>query len=162
VEEMELINTLIGISVPVTLIFGQTVERRHFRSIALREKNLSHMVVTDVKTFPGGADSSVPPILVIGEVFIATDYFKNMLAKIRNIFGGEVKSYQKLMIRARREAILRLLKEAHDKGYNAVCNLRLEFADVGGTASQTRGRGATMAGILASGTAYRLLQDVGK
>ena len=56
--------------------------------------------------------------------------------------------------------ILRLLKEAHDKGYNAVCNLRLEFADVGGSASQTRG--TTMAGILASGTAYRLPQDVGR
>ena len=81
----------------------------------------------------------------------ARDYLKSLLAKIRKTLGGELGVYQKLLLRARREALVRLLEQARSQGYNAVCNVRLDAADVGGTSG---GRGTTMAGIMATGTAY--------
>ena len=134
-------------------IAGRTAEWRHLRRLDAREKRLSSMIVTDLKTFPLGADPGMRSALVGGEVVIATDYLKSFLAKIRCILGGELKSYESLMSRASREAILRMLEQAHMQGYNAVCNVRLDFADIGG---MTGRRGAAMVEAFASGTAYRV------
>lgn len=132
-------------------ITGRTAERRHLRSLDRREQALKDMLVTDIKTFPGGADPRRQAALVHGGAVIATDYLKSFLAGIRKIFGGELHSYRSLMERARREAILRMLQEAHRQGYNAVCNVRLNSADIGG---MTGKRGAAMVECFASGTAY--------
>ena len=96
--------------------------------------------------------------MVRGEAVIATDYLKTFLARIRNILGGEVKSYRSLMLRARREAILRMLEQARQQGYDAVCNVRLNTADIGGMATRRR---AAMVEIFATGTAYLIAQDGG-
>ena len=58
-----------------------------------------------------------------------------------------------LLERARREAVLRIQEEAKELGYDAVCNIRLETADVGGRGSNNKNK-IVMASILASGTAY--------
>ena len=109
------------------------------------------MKVTQVESFPSCVAGGQAPQMFVGEVVIATDYLKSFLAKWRNLFGGEVKSFQSLLIRARREACLRLLEEAYQNGYDAVCNIRFQTADVGG--NSTMRRVATVA-IIASGTAY--------
>ena len=93
----------------------------------------------------------MPPAIVVGETVIATDYLKSFLARLRNIFGGEIRSYRTLLERARREALLRIVEEARGMGYNAVCNVRFETADVGGNSTM---RKVAMVAILASGTAY--------
>jgi uncharacterized protein YbjQ (UPF0145 family) len=132
-------------------IVGRTAERRHFLRLERRERELAHMLVTDVKTFPGGADPSKRAALVHGEAVIATDYLKSFLAALRKLVGGELRSYESLMTRARREAVVRMLEEAHRLGYDAVCNLRLGSADIGG---MTGKRGAAMVEAFAWGTAY--------
>jgi uncharacterized protein YbjQ (UPF0145 family) len=116
---------------------------------------MSGMLVTNLKNFPGSQPGQSPPCMLIGETVIATDYFKSFLAKLRNIFGGEVKSYQTLLVRARRESLLRILVQAQEQGYNAVCNVRYENADVGGNSRMKKG--SAMVCILASGTAYHAL-----
>ena len=136
------------------LFAGGYNERRHLRKLDRREKALCHMPVTQVKSFPAFAGGK-RPAMVIGEVVITTDYLKNFLAAIRNIFGGRVKSYQSLLVRARREATLRVMEKARSQGYNALCNVRLETADVGGSTSS---RKVAMVAIIASGTAYRTEQ----
>ncbi len=133
------------------LFVGRTTERRHLRDLDRREQELAGMQVTQLKSFPGFVPGSRPPEMFVGEVVIATDYLKSFLAKWRGLFGGEVRSYQSLLTRARREACLRLQEEARRNGYHAICNIRFEAADVGGN-STTR-RVATVA-IIASGTAY--------
>ena len=132
-------------------IAGRTAERLHLSSLARREDQLRHILVTDIKTFPGGAEPSRQAALVMGTAVIASDYLKTFLASLRKIVGGEMHSYQSLMSRARREAILRMLEEAHGLGYNAVCNLRLGSADIGG---MTGKKGAAMVEVFATGTAY--------
>ena len=133
------------------LFVGGWQERRHLRDLARRERQTAEVLVTQLKTFPYQAAGSTPPTIMFGEVVIGTDYLKSFLARIRNIFGGRVGSYRTLLERARREAVLRIVEQARRQGYNAVCNVRLETADVGGNSSRRR---VAMAAILATGTAY--------
>ena len=133
------------------LLAGQHAERKHLLSLQRREQQLHDMLVTQLRSFPEGAFDDSPPRLFVAEVVIATDYLKSFLAKLRGIFGGEVKSFQSLLIRAHREATLRVLEQACEEGYDAVCNLRMQTADVGGNSTV---RKVAMVAILASGTAY--------
>jgi len=138
------------------LVFGKATERRHLRDLDRRESGLSHVLLTDIRSFPGGADPAMTPTLVIGDAVIATDYVKSILATIRMILGGEVRSFEGLMVRARREAILRMVEQADRIGCNAVCNVRLSTGDIGGA---TRCRAMVTVAVCASGTAYRTVQD---
>ena len=155
-DTVELILGLTCTALPLFIFFliGRFNERSHFKSLDRREKALAHVQVTDMRPYAPGVVPNPVPEMVIGEVCIATDYWKSFLAKIRKIFGGRLGSYITLVERARREAMLRLLQEADRKGFNAVCNVRLETADIGGGATNTKG--AVMIVMLVSGTAYRV------
>ncbi len=140
------------------LVSGSLAERRHFARLVEREAAARDMVVTQLRSFPAAVVGKTPPTLLVGEAVIATDYFKSFLASIRKLFGGELRSYTSLLSRARREATLRILEEARRQGYNAVCNVRYETADVGGNSIDRKV--ATVA-ILASGTAYHAVTQTG-
>ena len=130
---------------------GRYTEHKHFRNIEQRQRSFSDMLVTQLKSFPDASPGDSSACLVVAEVVIATDYLKSFLAKLRNIFGGEVKSYQSLLVRARNEACLRIQEQAQRQGYNAICNVRFQTADVGGNSTM---RKVAMVAIIASGTAY--------
>ncbi|MCK4503751.1 MAG: heavy metal-binding domain-containing protein, partial [Desulfuromonadales bacterium] len=103
-------------------VIGSWAEKRHYRSIMQREKELIKLaVVTAEGSFPPGRvkDSA----LVTGSVVISIDYFKRILATLRNIFGGRVKSYESLVDRARREAILRMKEQAQKRGAKMIINM---------------------------------------
>ena len=133
---------------------GTLVERAHFRRLARREKELQYMLVTDTKAFP--ADCTRESCgLVIGEVVVAADFFKTFLANIRKMVGGNLRTYETLMERARREAILRVKESARSMGANRVINLRLEASDIGGTRGRQR---AAIVEMYAYGTAVHVPQ----
>ena len=154
---MDHMDAIISLAIFVYLILlglfvGTSNERRYIKNLRRRERSLSNMLVTQIKTYPALVHGGKQPAMVIGEVVVATDYLKSFLAGIRNIFGGQVRSYQSLMNRARREATLRMMEEAHSLGHNALCNVRLNTADVGGS---TISRKVAMVAIIASATAYQ-------
>jgi uncharacterized protein YbjQ (UPF0145 family) len=129
---------------------GSWAERKHYRSIKKREKELlSLAVITAEGSFPAGRVAEAA--LVSGSVVISIDYFKRLLAILRNIFGGRVKSYESLVDRARREAILRMKEQAHAMGAGMVINLRLETSTIGRSANQKNRVGSVEA--IAYGTA---------
>ena len=153
---MDLVAVLIYLGPPALfillgLVVGTASERRHFRSLEQREAGFSEMLVTDLRSYAPDHDPATQPSLVTGEAVIATDYLKTFLAGLRNLLGGEVRSYLTLVNRARREAMMRMLESARGLGYDAVCNVRLEPADIGGSSSR---KGVPMAAMVASGTAY--------
>ena len=76
-----------------------------------------------------------PPTVVWGEAVIASDGFKSWLFGLKNLVGGESKTFVRLFDRARREATLRMLESAKAQGYNAVCNVRFGGTDIGGNTS---------------------------
>lgn len=110
-------------------IVGSANERAHLRRLAFSEKNLAHIRVCNIKTvpddlYPGG-------MLVTGNCVVAIDYFKKVLSVIRMFFGGRLNSYETLLTRARREALVRLMQKADDLGATAVYNVRYEFSAIG-------------------------------
>lgn len=151
---MEYVNDVtlnLGV-VLVTLIigysFGRVAEKRHYRSILRREAELSDLIVIACKTLP---ESAVPPTteMVLGNVVISVDYFKRFVAGLRMIFGGRVHTYESLLDRGRREALLRMQERAKALGANSVFNVRLETSSISKGAQQSVGS----VEVLAYGTA---------
>ena len=131
---------------------GGARERAHLRNLDRRENEVRHLLVSNLKSLPGLMLGPRPPRLVVGEVVIATDYLKTFVASLQQLVGGELRTYRSLMMRARREAVLRLAEQAKAEGYNAIGCLRVDAADIGGTTGSRRG--VPMVGVLATGTAY--------
>ena len=135
------------------LVVGGMNERNHFRQLGMREAQTSDILVTQLKSFPACSPVDRVPTMLVAEVVISSDYLKSFLAGIRNIFGGEVRSFQTMLERARREALQRIREEAREMGYNAICNVRLETADMAGRTSSSKNK-IVMAAILVSATGY--------
>ena len=108
---------------------GGFAERRHYKSIIRREDELGDIVVVCAKTLPP-MDPAPRTTLVRGNVVISIDYFKRFLARLRMIFGGRIHTYESLMDRARREAILRMQYEAHVIGASMIFNMRFETSSI--------------------------------
>src|SRR5688572_29959039 len=155
-------DLIFGIGIPVLLIvvgftIGKVTERRHFASLARREAQLAPMLVSNVRPYAPGALGSPPPQMVVVEVVISADYFKTFVAGLKKIIGGELRTYENIARRARAEALLRLKETAQGAGYNAMCNVRVDAADVAGKKQQGQAKAqAAMVGVIASATAYRI------
>lgn len=109
--------------------FGQLAERKHYKSILKREAETINVPVLTLKTLPQEL-KHCSATLVSGNVVISVDYFKRFLAGLRNIVGGRIKSYETLLDRARREAILRMKEQAINNGALLVLNVRIETASI--------------------------------
>jgi len=109
-------------------IFGQIHERRHYASIARREQETVHMIMTNSKKTIGDLGPIKEARLVQGGVVISVDYFKRIVTSLRNFFGGNIRAYETLVDRARREAILRLKASCPDA--TQIINLRLETSSI--------------------------------
>lgn len=132
----------------VGIIAGGMNERNHFRRLDAAEKELSHIVITNLKVVPDAHQAGGN--LVTGNVVIAVDYFKRIAAAIRIFFGGELRSYQTLLSRARREAIVRMKRQALSMGADQIHNVRIEFSAIGSQPEKIGG-----AELLAYGTAIK-------
>ncbi len=100
------------------------------------------MIISNMEEIP---DQRVVKHLgvVQGSTVQAKNVFRDIGAGLKNLIGGELKSYTDLLEEARREAINRMTKEAEALGANAILNVRF--------ATSTITQGA--AEILAYGTA---------
>ena len=131
-------------------LVGRWREQSHLRSLAVREQALGHIMVTDLKTV-ADPETAASGCLVMGEAVIATDYFKSIATQLRNLIGGEMKSMQSLVDRARREAMVRMLEQADRAGATEVHNVRLETSNIRSATSKKKA--AISVEMLAFGTA---------
>lgn len=130
-------------------IFGTLAERSHYASIRRRERQLLNLPALTLRTLPKTGRIVRETRLVTGNTVVVMDYLKRFLASLKMIFGGRVSSYESLLDRARREALLRMKAEA--KGADMILNVRIETSTIGKEASQQRSMGSIEA--LAYGTA---------
>ena len=86
--------------------------------------------------------------LVRGNTIRARHIGKDIMAVLRNIVGGEVAEYTKLLAESREQALDRMVDEAHELGGNAIVSLRFSTSMIMGAAAE----------LLAYGTAV-LLED---
>ncbi|MGX4643134.1 YbjQ family protein [Massilia sp. SYSU DXS3249] len=131
---MDLLFLLLFWGVPIILgyICGQIADKRHYRSIHAREKAWLHLPTTAGR-FPVTEGQVARCELVSAGTVVSVDYFKRATAALRSIVGGQVKSHESLLDRAKREAVLRLKESC--PGAHEIVNLRLDTVPLSKNAS---------------------------
>lgn len=107
--------------------FGRHVERKHLQQLDEQEHLLAHIRI-DTNKF---VESNTQGALISSNVVISHDYFKYVIAAIQNFFGGRLTSYESIVERARREAMVRLKQEAVRIGATHIMGVRLSTTELG-------------------------------
>ena len=84
--------------------------------------------------------------LVRGNTIRARHLGRDILAGLKNIVGGEIEEYTKMMAESREQALDRMVAEAKSLGANAVIDVRFSTSYIMGSAAE----------ILAFGTAVTI------
>ena len=146
---------LAGVLLVVAFLVGELIERRHYTSLRAREVALKDLPTVTLERLPvpEGWEHDTSG-LIAGHVVISVDHFKRFVAGLRQLFGGQIRTYETLMDRARREAILRMKQQASDRGYHAIINLRVESSRLASSGRQ--GKGTAGVEVLAFATGIRM------
>ncbi len=100
------------------------------------------MIITTSPDIPGKKVEKIVGI-VEGNTIRARNVGRDILAGLKNIIGGEIEEYTKLMAESREQAIDRMIESAQELGANAVLNVRFSTSYIMSSAAE----------ILAYGTA---------
>ncbi len=101
------------------------------------------MIIVNTPTISG--KNLVMLGLVSGNTVQSKNAFKDIGAGLRNLVGGEIVSYTKMLSEARDIAISRMVKQAEAMGADAVVNIRFSSSSISGGAAE----------LLVSGTAVK-------
>lgn len=87
------------------------------------------MIITNIEIIPG--KKVVKHLgMVQGNTVRAKHAGRDLMAGLKNIFGGELKGYTELLQEAREEAVSRMVEQAKAVGGNAVLNVRFSTSSV--------------------------------
>jgi uncharacterized protein YbjQ (UPF0145 family) len=84
--------------------------------------------------------------LVRGSTVRSRNFANDIVASLKNLVGGEISEYTKLLAEAREEALQRMIEDAEQQQADAIINIRFQTSNVG----------QGMAEILAYGTGVKL------
>ena len=87
--------------------------------------------------------------IVAADAMMGTNMFRDMFAKVRDVVGGRVGSYEKVFAEAKLEALKDLEEKAKALGADAVVGIDLDYEILGGDEK-------TMLHVSANGTAVKL------
>lgn len=103
------------------------------------------MVVTTTENIPGHkVEETIGQ--VFGLVVRSRGLGGNIVATLRSLGGGEIHEYTRMLEDARRQAVDRMVQNAHAMGADAVVMMRFDSSELG----------QTMAEVVAYGTAVKL------
>lgn len=93
------------------------------------------MLVTNIEILP---DKRIIEHLglVQGSSVRAKHVGRDIMAGLKNIFGGELKGYTELLQESREEAMERMVQQAEAVGANAVLNVRFSTSSVAAGAAE--------------------------
>ncbi len=87
------------------------------------------MIITNMEIVPGRRIAKHFG-LVQGNTIRAKHVGRDIMAGLKNIFGGELKGYTELLAEARQEATDRMVAQAEALGANAILNVRFSTSSV--------------------------------
>jgi uncharacterized protein YbjQ (UPF0145 family) len=135
--------------------FGQRAEKKHYKSIIERENQLIKLPLVTLKTPSPIKQYEINSALVSGSVVISIDFFKQFIASLKMLFGGRLTTYESLLDRARREALLRLKEQARIRKAFVVLNTRIETASISKSSGRREGSVGSIE-VIAYGTALTI------
>jgi uncharacterized protein YbjQ (UPF0145 family) len=103
------------------------------------------MILTTTDDIPGQSIAATIG-LVRGSAVRGAHLGQDVMAKLKNLVGGELLEYTKLMAEAREQALDRMQAEARARGANAVVGVRFASSEIDDGAAE----------VLVYGTAVRL------
>lgn len=93
------------------------------------------MILSNIETIPG--KTIVKHLgLVNGSTVRAKHAGRDIMASLKNIFGGELKGYTELLQESREEAINRMVAQAESIGANAIVNVRFSTSSIAAGAAE--------------------------
>lgn len=87
------------------------------------------MIVVTTDTIPGKRITAVYGVAK-GNSIRCRDFGHDLLTTMRNVVGGEVHEYTKMMAEAREQALDRMIEDAELLGANAVIGLRFASCEM--------------------------------
>lgn len=103
------------------------------------------MILSTIEGVPGRTVAETLG-LVRGSSVRSAHMGHDVMARLKNLIGGEVTEYTKLLAEAREQALDRMVEEARARGADAIVGLRFMSSDIGDDAAE----------MLAYGTAVKL------
>lgn len=104
------------------------------------------MLLSNIESIPGKT-IEVYYGVVQGSSVRSKHVGRDIMAGLKNIFGGELKGYTELLNESREEAVQRMIQMAQAKGANAIVNVRFSTASIAAGAAE----------IFAYGTAVKVI-----
>ena len=101
------------------------------------------MLVTTTPSVEGSEISSYLGV-VIGSTVRARHLGTDILATLKSLIGGELKSYSILLTAARKEAMDRMIASAKEKQADAIINFRYETSTIAAGASEVVAYGTSV------------------
>jgi uncharacterized protein YbjQ (UPF0145 family) len=82
--------------------------------------------------------------LVRGNTIRARHIGRDIMAILRNIVGGEITDYTKMMAESREQALDRMIEDAQKLGANAIVAIRFSTSEIMGGASEIMAYGTAV------------------
>ncbi|MBQ1612149.1 MAG: YbjQ family protein [Alphaproteobacteria bacterium] len=101
------------------------------------------MILTNIESVPGMKIKAQYGV-VSGSTVRAKNAFADIGAGLKNVVGGELKSYTELLTEARKEATSRMETQAQMLGANAVINIRYATSAVTSGAAEVYAYGTAV------------------
>jgi uncharacterized protein YbjQ (UPF0145 family) len=101
------------------------------------------MIISTTETVPGRNITEIVGI-ARGSTIRARNVGRDFMAGLKNIVGGEVKEYTKLLADAREQALQRMIEDAKNQGADAVVNIRFTTSAVMQGAAEILAYGTTV------------------
>ncbi|WP_317930161.1 YbjQ family protein [Halioxenophilus sp. WMMB6] len=93
------------------------------------------MLISNIEIVPGKKIAKHLG-MVQGNTVRAKHAGRDLMASLKNVFGGELKGYTELLNDAREEATQRMLDQAKAIGANAVINVRFSTSSISAGAAE--------------------------
>ena len=93
------------------------------------------MILTNIESVPG-KDIKEHFGIVSGSTVRAKNMFSDFGAGLKNMVGGELKNYTKLLGESREQATERMVDQAKQMGANAIVNVRFATSSIAQGASE--------------------------
>ena len=135
-------------------LFGNLHQNKLLLKLDTEEKSLEGRAnpVTNLSK-PSQARQIESSSLVMESISVGPSWWQIMIGGIKNLFGGKIHSYDKMLTYGRRVIIHRLRVQAIQSGFDEVINLRVETAMI---SKKSKGDDKTAAyEFTAYGTAIR-------
>ena len=135
-------------------LFGNLHQNKLLHKLDTEEKSLMGRAnpVTNLSK-PSQARQIESSSLVMESISVGPSWWQIMIGGIKNLFGGKIHSYDKMLTYGRRVIIHRLRVQAIQSGFDEVINLRVETAMI---SKKSKGDDKTAAyEFTAYGTAIR-------